>query len=330
MILDDVEPFAEEFQAGNGLAFIAWGVGVAFVTSLVFAAIGAFVGRSGESKSGPRWGSALGIGLGYILGHAAMSEWHSGDRLAETWRALQTWTREGGAFPLFAGNGWDWLPWIAVAATLLGVLDGTWPAPRWSRWQNRLLLSVLLMWLVFSPLVGGRWAAGEGAAWMIGLGVATFSLATVLDVRASRLGPAMPLVLMVPAIGMAAAQGLSHSYIFAVLSGALAATAGGLWVVSWFSPRMSLARAAIPVYAIVYAGLAFGGMFYAELPKGSALALTVAPLASFIDRVGPWRIGSDEDGEPMRGDWKTSLARVAAMLVPIGVAVGLALMQGVK
>ena len=182
------------------------------------------------------------------------------------------------------------------------------------------------MWLVFGPLVGGMWTAGQGAAWMIGLGAATFALATVLDIRAARLGPAMPLVLMVPAIGMSAAQHFAHSYIFAILSGALAATTGALWVVSWFSPRMNLARATIPIYAVVYAGLAFGGMFYAELPKASGLALAVAPLASFIDRVGPWRIGRDEDGEPTRGDWKTSLARVMAMLVPIGVAVGLALM----
>lgn len=315
-----------ETVAAVNVDFMAWGIGVAFVTALIFAALGAFLGRSGDSPTGPRWGAAVGVGLGYILGHAVMSEWHSGTRLADTWRDLQTWTRAGGAFPLSAGNGWDWLPWIAAIATLIGVLDGGWPAPRWSRWQNRLLLAVLLMWLVFSPLVGGLWTAEHGAAWMIGLGSATFAFATVLDIRAERLGPAMPLVLMVPAIGMAAAQHFSESsYLFTILSGALAATTGALWVVSWFSPRMNLARATIPIYAVVYAGLAIGGMFYGGLPKTSGLALAVAPLASFIDRVGPWRIGRDEDGALIQESRKASTARVIAMLVPIGIAVGVAL-----
>lgn len=319
--MNPVEPDA--LEAVN-FHFIAWGVGIAFVTALIFSALSAFLGRSGESPSGPRWGAALGVGFGYILGHAAMSEWHAGDRPADTWRDLQTWTREGGAFPLFAGNGWDWLPWIAAAATLIGVLDGAWPTPRWSRWQNRLLLAILLMGLVFRPLIGGAWTVGQGAAWMIGLGVATFALTTVLDIRAERLGPAMPLVLLVPAVGMSVAQHFSHSYVFAVLSAALAATTGAVWVVSWFNARMNLARATIPIYATVYAGLAFGGMFYASLPWISAAALAIAPLASFIDRVGPWRMARSEDGEPGRGDWKTSIARLMAMLVPIGVAIGAA------
>ncbi len=332
-----MNPADLETVAAANVDFIAWGVVVSFSTALVFTALGAFLGRSGESTSGPRWGAAVGVGLGYIFGHAAMSEWHSGDRPADTWRDLQTWTREGGAFPLFAGNGWDWLPWIAAIATLVGVLDGAWPAPRWSRWQNRLLLVVLLMWLVFSPLVGGLWMPGQGAAWMIGLGAATFALATVLDIRAARLGPSMPLVLMVPAIGMAAAQHFSESsYVFAILSGALAATTGALWVVSWFSPRMNLARATIPTYAMVYAGLAFGGMFYGGLPRTSALALALAPLASFIDRVGPWQMIArpaklddawSDEGVP-GGGWKASTARVVAMLVPIGIAVGAALVSG--
>jgi hypothetical protein len=312
----------------NGLEYVALGLGVSFATALVFTAIGALLGRDGDAPTGPRGGSALGVGLGYIFGHALMSEWHANGRPAETWKALGEWTREGGAFPLSALNGYDWLPWIITAATIVGVLDGRWPVPRWARWQNRLLLIELLLWLELGPLFGGFWQPLEGAKWVVGLGVATFALWTILDIRADRLGPAMPLVLMVSAIGMSVTQRLADSVIFALLSAALAATMGGVWVVSWFNPRMNLARAAIPIYALVYAGLLFGGMFYGSLPWTSAAALAVAPIASFIDRVGPWRMERSEEGELSRGTWKTALARVAAILVPIGVAIGFAIARG--
>ena len=38
-----------ETVAAVNVDFMAWGIGVAFVTALIFAALGAFLGRSGDS-----------------------------------------------------------------------------------------------------------------------------------------------------------------------------------------------------------------------------------------------------------------------------------------
>ena len=123
---------------------------------------------------------------------------------------------------------------------------------------------------------------------------------------------------------MAISELLAGTYVYFGLAGILAAIIGGLWVVSWFSPRLNLSRTVIPIYSLVYGGLIVCGLYFAELPRVSALALAVTPLASLIDRLGFFaNLGrSDEEpGETRPQGFAIAAIRVAAMLVPIAVAI---------
>lgn len=292
------------------------GIAAAVVIASAFAALAAFLARKGEAQAGPRWGLTMGLGLGYVAGHAAVREWLNAPRLREAWAALEAWSAEGGGFPAFPGDVTDWLPWLASAATVFGVLDGWKPSPWWAKWENRLLLTGLTLWLLLAPLFGGTWEPGQGVRWLLGLGLGMLAMWSVLDARAEPLGGSMPLVLLVMAIALAVSLGLSGSFVFGALGGVLAATLGGAWLVSWAAPRMTLSRGAIPLFVVLYSGLVLCGLFYAELPKISGLALALAPLASFADRIGP--VSRLSKG-------RVASIRTAALLVPLAVAVGMAI-----
>ncbi len=311
------------------LILIAWGIGVAFALAVVIVTIAAFLRRSDESPTGPQWEFALSVGVGYLVGHATISEWHRNDRASDAWRALQVWYREGGSFPLFPSNAYDWLVWIVAGSTILGVLDGQWPTPRWARWLNRLLLTGMLVWLTLSWQIGAGWEPGQAARWMIGFGLVIFALWSILDLRANRLGPSMPMVLMIPPIGLAVALILLTDLNFAILSGVLAATMASLWLVSWFSPRMNLVRVVIPTYTLVFSGLILSGVYLGRLPKSCAMLFAISPLMTLVDRIrfvsqmGHVALDQDETITGTDG-WRLGVVRVVAMLIPIGIAVGIA------
>src|SRR4051812_2185883 len=48
----------------------------------------------------------------------------------------------------------DRLPWLVTAATLLGLCESVRPGPAWTRWENRLLLTLLTLGLVLGPVLG--------------------------------------------------------------------------------------------------------------------------------------------------------------------------------
>ena len=292
------------------------GLGASAAIALVMAALVAFLGRKGADATGPRWGVALGVGLGYVVGHAILREWITPGRLHEARDALRAWYSDGGAFPLFPGDVVDWLPWLVAAATVLGILDGQDPAPGWAKWENWFLITGLALWLLLAPLFAGTWEPGQGARWILGLAAAFLVFWRVLDFKADRLGTSMPIVMAMMAAAAAVALDRSGSYVYGTLAGALAATLGAIWVVSWASPRMTLERAAVPPFAVAYAGLILCGSFYAELPRPSAVALMVAPLATLVDWIGPVSRFSRARG---------GVVRVALLLIPLGIAVYIAI-----
>lgn len=295
------------------MTHLALGVSIAALAAGIAASLAAWTGRGGESPSGPRWGAALGLGVGVLLAHETVREVWEETNPGQAWEALRLWTKDGGAFPLSAGNAIHGLPWVVAAALLVGLLDADRPAPRWARWENRALLLALLFWMILGPLVGGLLEPLPAARWMIGLGVGLFAWWTLLDIQAERIGPGMPLVLLVTAAALPPVMIFSHGAMLAMLSVAFAVVLGTLWVVSWANCRMNLARGAVPIFAVNFSGLILYGIFYNDLAKPSALLLGLAPLASSVDRIGP--VGRMES-------WKRATIRAVAVAIVAGAGVG--------
>jgi hypothetical protein len=297
------------------IPFFVWGLIAAFATALLLSAIAAALGRGGEPATSPRWGATLGLGLGYAIGHVMIQMRNANLSVDEAHSRLRTWVHEGGPFPFFAHERVDWLPWLAIAATIVGLLDGWKPAPWWAKWENRLAITALTLGLMLARLFGETWSPSEGTLWFLGLGVAMLASWSVLDARASRLGSGMTWVLLLMSMAASATLFLSYMAIPAVLCGAMAAALGGLALVSLANRRMTLARGAVPVFATIYNGFLLVGLFSGDLPRASAVALASAPLATYVDRIGPIARLSP---------WKVRAIRAVALLIPLGIAIGVA------
>ncbi|MDB5352706.1 MAG: hypothetical protein JWN86_3953 [Planctomycetota bacterium] len=293
----------------------AIGIAAAAAAGLLASGLAAVLGRKRESATGLRWGPTVGIGVGFLLGQAMILGWLTRPQLLDAKSALMAWRSDGGAFPLFPGEAAHWMPWLGGAALLFGLLEGWKPAPGWARWENRLGLTALTLWLLLGNRFGGSWEPTEGTMWLLGLGLAMLVFWSVIDRRAERLGPSMPLVLMMMASALSISLYLSFMIFGCLFAAALAATLGGVWVVSWFDPKMNLARGAIAVFVVLYVGLLVCYLFYSDLPRISVLALALAPLATYVDRVGP---------VSRLSGWKSAAIRIGVLIVPLAVAIGAA------
>ncbi len=246
------------------------------------------------------------LAIGYAAGHA--------------W--LRGWVRPA-LVPIPPIDAYDWIPWLALAAMILGGLDSVRPCPGWARWENRLLLTALTLWLLLRPLLEGTWSTQEAAQWMSGLGLLALAVWGVLDFQAKRLGRKAVLPLIVWTSATALCMQFCHITTLAQLGFVLVAGLAGFWIVSLWWPGLTLARGAVPVLLVVVNGLILFGRFYAypELPVPTAIGLAIAPLSLAVDSVPPLR-----NARPL---W-TALLRLLALLVPVGVAVGFALHEFLK
>ncbi len=288
------------------IPFFVWGLIAAFATALLLSAIAAALGRGGESPTSPRWGATLGLGLGYAIGHVLIQMMNAKLTVSEAHSWLRTWVHEGGPFPFFAHERVDWLPWLAIAATILGLLDGWKPAPWWAKWENRLAITALTLVLMLSRLFGETWSPSEGALWFLGLGAAMLASWSVLDARAIRLGSGMTWVLLLMSVAASATLFLSYMAIPAVLCGAMSAALGGVALVSLANRRMTLARGAVPVFVTLYNGFLLVGLFSGDLASGEhAVALAASPssdagMSTAFARSPASRRGRSERSAPPR------------------------------
>jgi hypothetical protein len=276
------------------------GMGASAVSCVVVLILARLAG----GRTGGRWGLPLALGIGYALGHAGASEWLTSGELP----------------PIPPLNATDWLPWLALVAMIVGLVEALWPSPAWARWENRLLLTVATLWLLIGPIYRSLWEPEQwkGAVWVCGLGAGILVFWGVLEGLSCRRGRGMLLPLAVLAGGTAAALVLSRFLVLGECAIGLAGALGAAWLVSRWWVELSPSGGGVPVVALLLAGLILGGFFYAELPAPSALLLAVAPLALLVDRLGPvarWP------------GWAAGLARFVAVLVPVGAAVALAAMN---
>ena len=256
--------------------------------------------KGGAGATGPvgggHWGGAVGLALGYVLGHSLLV-----------------------GFPSFpATESTQWLVWLALGAMALGLADALIRVPESARWAARAASSLLVSWLILRPLTVSTWnGALVSALWIGGAALAVLAFWTLVDraVRA-RPGAGMPIAFLALTSGGSAVLLLSASVLLAQLAGVVAATLGAAMVLAFVRPDLSLERGAVPVVGVLLPALWLNGYFYAEMPLASALLLTLAPAALWLGRLGPLR--------DLRR-WKSAIAHVGAVLAPVLLALGLAL-----
>jgi hypothetical protein len=214
-----------------------------------------------------------------------------------------------------------WIVLLAVAAGVLALLDSARRTPGWLRQGARLVLSFAVPWLVLGPLREHTWSTGESLLWMGGSGLALFGLITLVETMTERArGVSMPLSLLALAAGSSAVLALSGSALLGQLGGVLSAGLGAVFVLTWWRPDASLSRGPVAVVLVVLAGLWLSGYFYAEVPAASSLLLLGAPAVLWLVLLTPLR--------SVEKPWKHALVRATAMLIPVAIAVAIALGSG--
>jgi hypothetical protein len=211
----------------------------------------------------------------------------------------------------------DRLPWLVGVVMVLGLLESTHPSPAWARWENRLLVAVLLLALVLGPILGPEWPSRRDLAieggLILGILFAWMSLEGLATDRSTAvLGPALLAVVG----GTAAALLLSGSIVLGRVCGGLAASLGAVWVLSWWLRDRLLNRGGIPVLTTTVAALLIIGCIYSSLTLPPAILLAAAPLAAWPAFAGPAR---------RLAAWQSALLAAVLCVVPVAIAVGLVL-----
>lgn len=236
-----------------------------------------------------------------------------------------------GLYPLISGKpGWDfpprdtaeWLPWIALAAGIIGVVEATVRLANVVRWLIRTAAAAGVSYLILkSQIVEAKPASSqllwpEAIVWMVGFtGVALMAWSSLEAVTDRTRGASSPLVIIIWATAISQCIVLTGMLSVGTLAAILAAVAGPAWVISWLKPDLTLARggAAVPVMALMAVLLV--GIRLGETPLLMAIALSLVPLFARM---------ADEPNFVESHGVRRTIVRVVLASIPAGVAVAAA------
>ena len=260
------------------------------LTAVLISGVFAFAGRLWGAN---RWADAVALGMGYAGGHIVTAGWP--------------------AFP--PSEATQWLPYFALAAMFLGVIDAVLRPPGPLRMLIWMLCCMGFLRLLLSAKFQYGWSLAQGLLWVAGLAAGMLALAIFLDaaVRRDR-SISTPLVLTIVAGGTSAALMLSGSMLLGQLAMALAAALGAILAVTFLLPKAIGGSGIVPVGVVSLACLWLSGYFYSELPLASALLLAVASLPALFMISISERVSS----------WGAIALRAGIVLIPVVISVMLA------
>ncbi|HSR52086.1 MAG TPA: hypothetical protein VLV83_14740 [Acidobacteriota bacterium] len=253
-----------------------------------------FRALSDDEESGLRRGAALGLGLAFAVGHWIILAWP----------------------PLPPVDSTHWLAYLALAAALLGLVEGGPGLPAAVRWGLRLILAAGTVWLIGKPILQNSMDGAQAALALVGLTLGLLVLWTEIDQLAARTpGVSLPLALTVLATATSVALVLSYTASLGQLTGSLAAGLGTLAAAALLFSKLKLDRGASGVASTLLGGLWISGYFYASLPLYSLLLLWLSPSALWLAEAGPLR-----DLNP----WVKAALRALLIAIPAAAAAYLA------
>jgi hypothetical protein len=266
------------------------GLALPFILAAIAVALAWWTRKSGSEPS--RRELALGVGAGFIAGAIAL----------------------GWPPPFPPMEVADRTLWVALAATVFALVAAK---AAWARWLGLALLASLVYVAILGPILADTSGTRKGLFWLVTVGLVVLASWASVEGLSERLeGAVLIWPLLVMAAGTSVVLIASHSVVLCLLGLALTSALAAPGVASWFWPLGRSVRGVIPIVLAVLTALVLNGHVYAFVPTSSALVLAAAPAASWSARLGPVR---------RRAPWVAVLAAVIATLVPVGVAVGLAL-----
>ncbi|WZO99917.1 PhzF family phenazine biosynthesis protein [Isosphaeraceae bacterium EP7] len=252
----------------------------------------AFVGwRIGRGR-GLEIGLALGLGLGWIVSHLFVR----------------------GIPPFPPLDLLDWLPFIAGAATVVGVFESAWMPSLRARLCLNAALLVGTLAVLLRPMTLNTWSSRESVAQFAVIGLLITASWCNLAALSRRLdGWILGLILLAAALILSLIQAAySGNLVLGQLGLGFAASVAGISLISSLEPPARLGLGAVAVAGSALASFCLIGQVYGNLAAVPAILVLAAPAGAWLGLVTPART-------PIR--FALGLLGVAVLL---GAAVGLA------
>ena len=215
----------------------------------------------------------------------------------------------------------DWLPYIAVAAAVIGVIDATLQFPRAARWAVGCACIAAATWLLIRPLPAETHSLATKLGWLVMRAVIWGGCWIALDGLAQESpGISVPRDLLIVTAASAMVLMMSGSKLLGLLAGSLAASLAVFVVVGAFA-SLSIARGGALVSATLLSGLLICGLFYASLTRPNAVLLMLATVLTSAARFPPVK---------KLAGWKRHVVQIALAALPAGLAVALAAVEFAK
>lgn len=205
--------------------------------------------------------------------------------------------------------------YLAIVIGFIGLGEAWWTRHIATRLTMRLCATALTAGYLLHPLFRHTWGPIEGFLWLAGLTAATvITWASLEKLSERRSGMTLPLALWLTCALGAGSLALAGSTFLGQLAGALAAVFGVAAVIAFWVPGFSLSSGAVTAFVLLFSGLLWQGLFFAELPLASGPFLLLAPLAAWVGELPPLA---------HRPHWKATALPLAA--VALTAAIGLAI-----
>lgn len=246
--------------------------------------------RMQAAETAERSAAALAMGVAILVGYLLLASWAD----------------------LALKRHWHWMPYLALAASVIGpitVAGGVQSAERWT-------LSLLAA-LVAASLLVPHWASLQPSRAVLvpSLGAYLGALAIGLEPLARRVSARMLLAsLALAAMCVALLIATFVSLTYARLAVCTAAALLGCWIACLFVPGSVRARGIGLTYSLAVGGWAFVGCIDPPKPLLGLLIAPVAPLTLWVCKAGPlvWT-----------GGLVASIVPIAAELIVLGIAAGI-------
>jgi hypothetical protein len=273
---------------------LIWNLLVPAVVSATVILLARRLGGTGPASRRWRWGVAVGLGLGYLLGQFGILGWPDFPPIGATDRVF----------------------WLVLLGIVLGVIEVSWMLSGWVTWSIRGFFGLLLIASLLVSRVENRWSVTEATVWFSAVWAAVMLSWWNLEAQAARLsGPGWLIPLGLISSGWAIAQLLAGSPLLGQLEGVLASVLLGALTTVGLRPGLALSKGGPVIALTILAGLALTGYFEFKLPGPVVSLLCLAPWAPWIDRIGVIR---------RRSYWTRASIRFLAVLLMVGLALVLA------